>query len=117
MILGGLGWLLDRWLGTWPVFVLFFFVFTLGYVVWKMFVRYEHEMRTTRHGCRRAGASQEPSTMSPCRRPRYAAPPVEKELALHMAKRALPLAAGRSSLVAGARRAARRRLVGRCSRS
>ena len=46
VIIGGLGWLLDRWLGTWPVFALSFFVFTLGYVIWKMFVRYDHEMRT-----------------------------------------------------------------------
>ena len=44
-IMGGLGWLLDRWLGTWPVFALLFFVFTLGYVMWKSFVRYDHEMR------------------------------------------------------------------------
>jgi len=44
-IMGGLGYLLDRWLGTGPVFFLILFVFTIGYVVWKMFVRYDAEMR------------------------------------------------------------------------
>ena len=44
-IMGFLGSLLDRWLGTWPVFAIAFFVFTLGYVIWKMFMRYEHEMQ------------------------------------------------------------------------
>ena len=45
VIMGGIGLLLDRWLGTWPVFALIFFLFTIGYVVWKMFVRYDAEMR------------------------------------------------------------------------
>ena len=45
MIFGFLGWLLDGRLGTRPVFMLVFFLFTLGYVVWKMFVRYDAEMR------------------------------------------------------------------------
>ena len=44
-IMGGLGYLLDKWLGTWPVFFLLIFVFTIGYVVWKMFLRYDAEMR------------------------------------------------------------------------
>lgn len=44
-IMGFLGSLLDRWLGTWPVFAIVFFVFTLGYVIWKMFVQYERDMR------------------------------------------------------------------------
>jgi hypothetical protein len=47
VIIGGLGWLLGRWLGLAGVRPLFF-VFTLGYMIWKMFVRYDHEMRT--HG-------------------------------------------------------------------
>jgi F0F1-type ATP synthase assembly protein I len=44
-LMGGLGLLLDRWLGTWPVFAIFFFLFTIGYVAWKMFVRYDQDMR------------------------------------------------------------------------
>jgi len=53
VIMGFFGWLLDRWLGTWPVFALIFFVFTIGYVIWKMFVRYDEEMR--RHEARIPG--------------------------------------------------------------
>ncbi|HTN81107.1 MAG TPA: AtpZ/AtpI family protein [Acidimicrobiales bacterium] len=45
-IMGGLGYLLDRWLGTWPIFAAFFFVFTIVYVIWKMFVRYDQDMRS-----------------------------------------------------------------------
>ena len=45
LIFGFFGWLLDRWLGTWPVFALIFFVFTVAYVIWKMFIRYDEEMR------------------------------------------------------------------------
>ncbi len=44
-IMGGLGLLLDRWLGTWPLFAGFFFLFTIVYVAWKMFVRYDRDMR------------------------------------------------------------------------
>jgi len=44
-IMGFLGSLLDRWLGTWPVFAIALFVFTLLYVIWKMFVQYDQAMR------------------------------------------------------------------------
>ena len=44
VILGGLGCLLDRWLGTRPLFMLLFFLFTVGYVFWKLFVGYDAEM-------------------------------------------------------------------------
>jgi len=44
-IMGFLGSLLDRWLGTWPVFAIAFFVFTLVYVIWKMFMQYSADMR------------------------------------------------------------------------
>jgi F0F1-type ATP synthase assembly protein I len=45
-----LGWLLDRWLGTEPVFMLTFALVVFGYEVWKLFLGYgaamdEHEAR------------------------------------------------------------------------
>ena len=43
-IFGFLGWLLDRWLGTAPVFLLVLGGFTLGYVVWRMKGGYDAEM-------------------------------------------------------------------------
>lgn len=39
------GHLLDRWLGTGPVFALFLGLFTLGYVSWRMFSGYDQKMR------------------------------------------------------------------------
>ena len=59
-IMGFLGSLLDRWLGTWPVFAIAFFVFTLGYVIWKMFMRYEHEMQA--HEAKLPGRKSGPAT-------------------------------------------------------
>jgi uncharacterized membrane protein len=44
-VMGFLGWLLDRWLGTWPVFALVLFFFTVGYMIWKLFLHYDEEMR------------------------------------------------------------------------
>jgi F0F1-type ATP synthase assembly protein I len=44
-IFGGLGWLVDRQLGTSPLFLLVFFFFAIigvGYMAW---FRYEEEMR------------------------------------------------------------------------
>jgi F0F1-type ATP synthase assembly protein I len=35
MIFGFFGWLLDRWLGTWPVFTLVFWAVVLACIVWK----------------------------------------------------------------------------------
>ncbi len=40
----GLGWLLDRWLGTFPVLTVFLGAFTLTYLVWKMVKGYDTEM-------------------------------------------------------------------------
>ena len=42
MALGG--WQIDRWLGTSPLFFLFFFVFTLGYVSWREYTSYQAKM-------------------------------------------------------------------------
>ena len=44
-ILAFLGWKLDAWLGTTPVFLLFFFLFTMSYEIWKMFKRYDARMQ------------------------------------------------------------------------
>jgi F0F1-type ATP synthase assembly protein I len=44
-LMGGLGWLLDNWLGTWPWIALFFFVFTFCYLMWKYAKGYDAEMR------------------------------------------------------------------------
>jgi F0F1-type ATP synthase assembly protein I len=39
-----IGWQLDHWLGTGPFLFLFLFVFTLGYVSWREFTRYQAVM-------------------------------------------------------------------------
>ena len=44
MIFGFFGFLLDGRLGTRPVFMLVLFLFVLGYVVWKHYVRYGAQM-------------------------------------------------------------------------
>jgi len=44
LLMGFFGWLLDRWLGLHLVFALSFGLFTFGYLVWKLAVRYDHEM-------------------------------------------------------------------------
>lgn len=41
-----LGWRLDEWLGTTPVFLLAFFLFVAGYEGWKFFGRYDAKMRS-----------------------------------------------------------------------
>jgi F0F1-type ATP synthase assembly protein I len=58
-----LGWRLDAWLGTTPLFLLSLFLFTMGYVVWKMFVRYDAQMRdhVAKAGWARHPRSEEPS--------------------------------------------------------
>jgi F0F1-type ATP synthase assembly protein I len=58
-IFGFLGWLLDRWLGTEPLFLVAFVVIVFVYEVWKMFQGYgaamaEHEAKLTG---KRPGAS------------------------------------------------------------
>ena len=40
-----IGWWIDRWLGTRPVFFLFLFAFTVSYVSWKQFSAYGATMR------------------------------------------------------------------------
>jgi F0F1-type ATP synthase assembly protein I len=38
------GWQIDRWLGTSPLFLLFLFVFTVAYVSWREYTRYSSRM-------------------------------------------------------------------------
>lgn len=45
LIFAFLGYLVDGWLGTAPVFALTFGLFTFGYVAWKFFSGYEARMR------------------------------------------------------------------------
>lgn len=40
-----LGWRLDLWLGTSPLLLVVLFLFTMGYEIWKLFVRYDAKMR------------------------------------------------------------------------
>jgi F0F1-type ATP synthase assembly protein I len=51
-VFGFLGWLLDRWLGTEPLFLVAFVLIVFVYEVWKLFLGYgaamaEHEARLT----------------------------------------------------------------------
>ena len=43
-IFGYLGWLLDGWAGTRPLFLVLFFLFTAGYTSWRMFGAYSQKM-------------------------------------------------------------------------
>ena len=44
-IFGFFGYLLDRWLGTAPLFMLVFALFVFGYLVWKFWGDYERRMQ------------------------------------------------------------------------
>jgi F0F1-type ATP synthase assembly protein I len=44
VIFGFLGYLLDGRLGTRPVFMIFLFAFTVGYLFWKQYLHYSAEM-------------------------------------------------------------------------
>jgi F0F1-type ATP synthase assembly protein I len=44
-ILALIGWRLDAWLGTTPVFLVALFAFTMSYEIWKLFRRYDAQMR------------------------------------------------------------------------
>jgi F0F1-type ATP synthase assembly protein I len=44
VIFGFLGFLLDGRLGTRPLFMIFLFAFTIGYLFWKQYVHYSAEM-------------------------------------------------------------------------
>lgn len=57
-ILAGLGFWLDRTIGTTPVFTIFFAAFTLAYEVWKIVAGYDAEMAA--HAERRQPLRQGP---------------------------------------------------------
>jgi F0F1-type ATP synthase assembly protein I len=40
-----IGWQIDRWLGTAPLFLILLFTFTIVYVAWKQFRAYDATMR------------------------------------------------------------------------
>jgi F0F1-type ATP synthase assembly protein I len=44
-IFGYLGWLLDGWLGTRPLFLIALFMFTAIYTSWRMFSAYSARMQ------------------------------------------------------------------------
>lgn len=44
VIFGFFGWLLDRWLGTGPLFMFLLFALVLGYEIWKLYMAYGAEM-------------------------------------------------------------------------
>jgi F0F1-type ATP synthase assembly protein I len=45
LVFGFFGWLLDRWLGTTPLFMLVLGLTTLTYMFWKMWSQYDAKMR------------------------------------------------------------------------
>ena len=45
LIFAFFGWLLDRRLGTSPIFAFVFFFVVLGYLVWKMWMGYVADMK------------------------------------------------------------------------
>ena len=46
VIMGAIGWFIDGRLGTRPFIALGLFLFTVGYVFWKLYVRYDAQMKT-----------------------------------------------------------------------
>jgi F0F1-type ATP synthase assembly protein I len=49
-IFGVLGYLLDRWVGTTPVFTIVFTLFVLGYMAWKLYATYMAQMAAMDEG-------------------------------------------------------------------
>lgn len=62
IIFGFLGYRLDRWVGTRPVFTVFLAVFALAYLTWKLVSGYEAEMRA--HEAALSGPLAAPPTAS-----------------------------------------------------
>jgi F0F1-type ATP synthase assembly protein I len=54
-----LGWRLDAWLGTSPLLLVFLFAFTFGYMVWKLFMRYDAQMRNEEARFKSAASREE----------------------------------------------------------
>ena len=51
-----IGWRLDAWLGTTPLLLVVLFAFTVGYEIWKLFARYDAQMRD--HEARLPGSTR-----------------------------------------------------------
>jgi hypothetical protein len=49
-LLALIGWQIDRWLGTSPLFLVALFAFTIVYVAWKQFRAYDTTMREHERG-------------------------------------------------------------------
>ena len=77
-----IGWRLDEWLGTGPGFLLFLFLFTVSYESWKLFKRYDADMRDARDRAARPAMKVLTAAVPE-------APPVERELAFDMVRRGL----------------------------
>jgi F0F1-type ATP synthase assembly protein I len=45
VVMGLIGWGLDAWIGTFPLFLLLLFLFTVCYEIWKHFTIYDARMR------------------------------------------------------------------------
>lgn len=45
VLMGLIGWALDAWIGTFPLFLLVLFLFTVCYEIWKHFSIYDARMR------------------------------------------------------------------------
>jgi F0F1-type ATP synthase assembly protein I len=56
-----LGWLLDRWLGTGPIFLLVLFGLVALYEIWKLLSRYDAEMKDHEQKLRGRRSGQGPS--------------------------------------------------------
>ena len=44
-----IGWRIDVWGGTSPLVAVFLFLFTLGYVVWRQYTKYQDAMAREEH--------------------------------------------------------------------
>ena len=90
-IFAGIGWQIDRWLGTFPLVFLFLFAFTIGYVSWKQYKGYNAAMQARSRRCSGPVAPRAPPEAPRDRRrpdgPRAPAPEVERELAVDMLRR------------------------------
>ncbi|MGH9113102.1 MAG: AtpZ/AtpI family protein [Acidimicrobiales bacterium] len=58
-----IGWRLDAWLGTSPLLLLALFLFTMGYEIWKLFVRYDARMHDEE--AKVTGLARRPRTPEP----------------------------------------------------
>ncbi len=59
-LLALIGWRLDVWLGTAPLFLLVLFLFTVCYEIWKHFVLYDARMRDQQARVAGLGRATEP---------------------------------------------------------